>query len=348
MLKQYALRIGAWQASGYLLNHGAAQPAYIPLGYRLREESEEKSEPYLKALITQNDINDIAQAILLPHLSRDLKSFTDLVDRTWADNEFYTAAFEHQRLRLAMTLFTGLDTTCNSHFPAIFQHLCRSSSVADAESSTNAKVLSCITWGLGNIIWKDQDVASKWYSAIRHTALRLEEAIIMPKTQLLGNDLFWFPSIQIFPTSTPFTDMFLPSMIMLPGYNKNPKRKRQHKIGSRLANCERSVRIWLGILQECGIDLLGYGRQERQRMKNQESGWVFNIWRDVWHESRFYRTYIHPNSKFEVRLISFEYGRQPGDWKLWWSEPTDGLVGDFWKEMESDAFCIPGSWEQDF
>lgn len=343
MLEQYALRVGSWQASDYLLNHGAAQPDRFLLIWR--GSVTEESKPHLKALITHNEVTDQVQMNCLPYLSQDLQSFTDLIARIWSYNEFYSAAFEDQRLALAMSLFTRPDTTWNSHFPAIFQHLCGLSSVADAGSSTFAKVLSCITWGLGNIVWKDEDVASKWYSAIQDTALRLDKVCVMPEQQLLGNSLLCFPSIKLFSTSTPFTDMFLASMMKIPGYREDRKYARQHKIGSRLANCERAVQMWLNILQECAIDLLQYGRQERQRLKDQGNGWEFRIWRDVYYELPYPN---NPNGAFEIRLIGFEYGRQPGDWKLWWSEPTDGLVGDFWKEMEPEPLCIPGSWDEEF
>lgn len=342
MLKQLALRSGGWQASGYLLNCGAAQPDRASFVWPIWVG--ENSEPHLKALITHNETNDEVKVICLPYLSQDLKSFTDLIPRMWFYNEFYTAAFEEQRLRLAMTLFTH-ETTGNAHYPAFFQHLCESSSLADAGSGTTTKVLSCIAWGLGNIVWLDQGAASKWYSAFRDTALRLDKSLIMPEQQVHGDLISRGPFLHGYPASSPFTDLFLASMINIPGYNGDPKRARQHKIEPRLANCERAVILWLNILQEYGIDLLDYGRQEKRRLKDQDNGWTFRLWRDLWHEDKYD---INRNGRFEVRLIGFEYGRQPGDWKLWWSEPTDGLVGDFWEEMDPEPLCIPGSWDENF
>lgn len=281
----------------------------------------------------------------LLYFSRDLNSFNDWIGRTLPDNKFYTTAFEDQRLKLASTLFTIHETSRQSHYPLIFQHLCGPSSLVDAGSSTTTKILSCITWGLGNITWKDQDVASKWYSAIRDTALRLDKSLIMPEQEVHRDFRSCSTSLQLYPPSSPFTDLFLASTFQLPGDNTDPRCARQHKIGPRLANCERAVQMWLNILQEGGIDLLDYGRQEKRRLKDHDNDWTFRIWRDVWYEDTYD---INLNGKFEVRLIGFEYGRQPGDWKLWWSEPTDGLVGDFWKEMDPEPLCIPGSWDEDF
>lgn len=207
------------------------------------------------------------------------------------------------------------------------------------------KVLSCITWALGSIVWYEPGVARNWYSAIRDTALQLDKSLAMPERLLLGHGKIGRPFKPLFPTSTPFTEMLLGSMLLIPGYNTNPECARQHKIETRLAKCGRAVRLWLDILQECGVDLLEYGRQEKQRLENQENGCEFTIFRDVWHGGSYLDIL---NGEFEVRLIGFEYGREPGHWKLWWSEPTDSLVGNFWKDMEPEPLCIPGSWYEDF
>lgn len=270
----------------------------------------------------------------------DLNSFTSLVGRLWPYGEFYTAAFDGRRLRLLSRLFVNMKV--NPPSPAVFQHLCGSTSFTEEGRSTITKVLSRIIWALGNSVWYSPDIASKWYSAIRDTVLHLDKASLMPEQQLL--EIQEIRTIELFPSPKPFTNMFLASMLALPGYMEDLQRARQHKIGSRLANCGRAIQMWLNVLQECGIDLKEYGRQERQRLRDQENGYEFRIYRDVWHESPCLST---QNGLFVVRLISFECGRQPGDWKLWWSEPTDGLVGDFWKGIEPEPFCIPGSWDED-
>lgn len=275
---------------------------------------------------------------------QDLNSFTDLVGRLWPYNEFYTAAYEHHRLELASQLLGCLDQGGNSPSPAVFQHLCELPYFVRAGSSTTTDILSCVARGLSNIVWYDPDVASKWYSAIRETALRLDKSLVMPEQQF-GCGPIYFSNYQLSAPLTPFTDMFVGSLFRCPGENWHSKCARQHKIGSRLVHCDRALQMWLEILQECGIDLLEYGRQERRVLKDQEAGCEFRIYRDVWLEGPYWKT---KNGSFEIRLIGFEYGKEPGDWKLWWSEPTDGLVGDFWKEMEPEPLCIPGSWDEDF
>lgn len=326
-----------------MLNYGASQPqTFDDRGWRKKEI--QKDEFHIETLL-KHELNDETRMSCLASCWQDLKSFTDLVGRLWPYNEFYTAAYEDHRLKLAIRLVESLEQSENSPSPAVFQHLCESPSLAEAGSSTTIKVLSCITLGLGYIVWYDPDVATKWYSAIRDTALRLDKSLLMPEQQLLGCGVIHISYHHLFPPLTMFTNMFLSSMSKFPGCNWDMKCRRQHKIVSRLANCERALQLWLNILQDCSIDLLEYGRQERQIPKDQEDGCEFRIFRDIWYDQPYMDT---ENGKFEVRLIGFEYGSEPGDWKLWWSEPTDGLVGDFWKEMEPEPLCIPGSWGEDF
>lgn len=337
-----ALRTGAWQACWYLLDCGAAQPGGTTL--TLTRGSSGNDRHYLEALLKHDDLNDEVKMKCLAYSCIDLDSFTNQVGRLWPYNEFYTEALEHKRLFLAAALVACTDETWVPPSD-IFQHLCESVLLADAGRITATRLLSCVTFGLGHIVWRDPDVVTKWSSAIRDIALQLDKSLVMPEQQVPEYGMFRFGDIQLFPTSTPLTDMFMGSMFDVPGYNASPKQARQHKIESRLANCARTMQMWLNILEECGVDLLEYGRQEMQRLMDQDIGWEFRISRDVWHERPFMRT---QNGEFEVRLISLEYGSQPGDWKLWWSEPTDGLVGDFWREIEPESLRIPGSWDQDF
>lgn len=349
MIMQYAVGVGAWQASRYLLNYGAPQPVDMDKCLSWRTCRREKSASYVTALL-EHDLNDAVRMSCLVACRNDLDSFTDLVGRLWPNNEFYTADFERTRLGIAayiaMYSVTRFDEMWRSHSPAVFQHLCGSSSLTQAGIITTMRVLSCITWALGVIVWCDSDVANKWYGAIRDTALRLDRSLMMPKRQLLGLGMIQSDTHHL-PTSTPFTDMFLASMVTAPSWNSRPKWTRQHRIRPRLASCERAVQMWLNIIRECGIDLLEYGRQENKRLKDEEKGYEFTIWRDTWDEtSRNWEDL--ENGRFEVRLIGFEYGSEPGDWKLWWSEPTDALVGDFWREVEPEPLWIPGSWGEDF
>lgn len=102
--------------------------------------------------------------------------------------------------------------------------------------------------------------------------------------------------------------------------------------------------MWLNILQDCGVDLNEYGKERKRCMDEEGSKRDFEIYRDWVFEVLDCEA---DNALLEVRLINFTYGNEPEDWKLWWSEPTDELVGDFWRQMEPEPLRIPGGWDED-
>ncbi|CZR60584.1 uncharacterized protein PAC_10480 [Phialocephala subalpina] len=115
---------------------------------------------------------------------------------------------------------------------------------------------------------------------------------------------------------------------------------------------------WLRILLQCGIDLQDYGRWESTHFLHRE----FKL--DAIYD------YKYPHRAFQIRLIKFDYGPRPEDWKFWLSEPSDPFVGDFWtlieegtpwgwrreeidwdsdeEEFVEEEQPMPGAWSEDF
>ena len=93
---------------------------------------------------------------------------------------------------------------------------------------------------------------------------------------------------------------------------------------ARWLDWDPALREWLADLKSAGIDLNQFGRREesipKSGMVGREFGWP----------------------KY-IRLIGFRYGPFPDDWSLWWSEWTDGFVGEFWAMIER-RYEMPGSW----
>ncbi|TGO53322.1 hypothetical protein BOTNAR_0298g00060 [Botryotinia narcissicola] len=103
--------------------------------------------------------------------------------------------------------------------------------------------------------------------------------------------------------------------------------------------CPVSVRIWLEIIHESGIDLLRYG--EVEHAKFMESTEAYDI---VVHFEKARTTR-------RAHLISFVYGPVIDDWKFWysWDEPYRNYYGkfrDFWELVDHPERGMPGAWEE--
>lgn len=339
--QQYAMTKGAWQISTCLLDYGAEHDKFFH--YRSLKIANAEARTYFESFLMRDELSDTARIVCLAYISEDLDHFTDLVSRFWPDNEFYDAALEDQRFDSGILMLKYFRRAFHSPSPPIFEHLFSSLSLPEATCSTTTKVLSYLALGIGILVWHDPEFVSTWQSAFFGIALRLNKAFMLPAPQPSGTVSFDYGWLGFPSEPTLFTNLFLPSLRALPGFS--PHRARQHKVKGRLANCEKAAHMWLNMLRDCGVDLIEYGRQEKQRLDDQQYGRDFLIFRDVWWDERDETD----NGWFEVRLISFKYGSQPADWELWWSEPTDELVGDFWREVEPEEWTlnIPGSWVED-
>ncbi|OTA68466.1 hypothetical protein K449DRAFT_145961 [Hypoxylon sp. EC38] len=96
-----------------------------------------------------------------------------------------------------------------------------------------------------------------------------------------------------------------------------------------------ALRVWLEALEQAGVDLNTYGRREHEIFTNNDSYHYFGL---PWIIEYYYSFPVN------YYLVDFSYGPEPDDWKLYWSEPTDELAGDFWELIENPPLHIPGSW----
>lgn len=94
------------------------------------------------------------------------------------------------------------------------------------------------------------------------------------------------------------------------------------------------LKVWLKTLQEGGVDLKLYGRNEDR------------IWKTKWipRESHQLPDYHRHSQTTKARLIGFSYGPSIEDWHVWVSEPSDSLVGEFWDLIERPVEVMPGAW----
>jgi hypothetical protein len=100
--------------------------------------------------------------------------------------------------------------------------------------------------------------------------------------------------------------------------------------------------LWLQRLQTAGIDLIEYGRKEKQSHLSQ------GVKREY---SYYYSTRRSLRSGFLVpyreHLISFTYGPEPEDWDFWFAPTMDDSFVEFWGMVDHPERAIPGAWEDE-
>lgn len=98
-----------------------------------------------------------------------------------------------------------------------------------------------------------------------------------------------------------------------------------------------------------GIDLIEFGNREAGWFLDEatESGREFYADRNILISRRWRADYLELMD-VSVRLIGLKYGPRPEDWDVYWSEPTDGFVGHFWRLIEDPTLHVPGAWEEIF
>ncbi|RYP46480.1 hypothetical protein DL768_007313 [Monosporascus sp. mg162] len=104
---------------------------------------------------------------------------------------------------------------------------------------------------------------------------------------------------------------------------------------------------WIGSLKAAGINVTEYGRCEMELLRDTA------LTRDFVPCREYYQ--MHPWKVQDpvwrgvsIRLMGYKYGPEPEDWDVYWSEPTDEFVGDFWELVENPPLQVPGAWDPNF
>jgi hypothetical protein len=102
-----------------------------------------------------------------------------------------------------------------------------------------------------------------------------------------------------------------------------------------------SLRIWLEQLRYSGIDLRRYGRKEK------------SLWKDprVNREWKYYefekKKGMWTGNIYRLRLINFNYGPEPGDWRFWIEPVLPSYFMQFWEMVDHPERAMPGAWEEE-
>lgn len=291
-------------------------------------------------LITKADENDALLLSLLGHWKGSPLSLTNLRRSLWSDEEYYSEAFLKKRMQITTCLVlygpvygkqsTEIITTARF---ALEQSGSWTKTPLDTSFSTNHG--ETLFHGLAGVIGLlgDQQPVEEW--------LRLITEVVGQSTSLVhlcqasarsrGPDL-----------ETPLLRLIQRSFD--PKWPFCCQMEDRGSVLKRIQRCERTISTWLDSLRAAGVDLVKYGQEERQRRLNE-----FGIRREFGLEPSCHDENGH-NWWGYVRLIKFDFGECPSQWKFWWSEMTDKFAGDFWHMIEEQAISslkVPGAWVDD-
>ena len=101
------------------------------------------------------------------------------------------------------------------------------------------------------------------------------------------------------------------------------------------------LRTWLEQLKGSGVDLVKYGKEEKCVLERAAYAIrEFGYW-----EAEKKKQGYEVRSK--LRLISFTYGPEPGDWKFWFAPVMKDYFMDFWDMIDHPERAIPGAWPEE-
>lgn len=299
-------------------------------------------------LVRQIDQNDSLADTLLSYCKGGPNNFTILRRSVWLDEEYYSEAFLRRRMSLATNLASRGSWAMSSDDDVVGmirlaldqQGVLKRAALDLTVVSDGRTLLHGLAGAIGSL--EGHRSVSQWLGLFAEV---LQE---LPCTQQLCHvslSTAWGPYLD-----TPLSCLIARSFSHLPQMWYGMQHQRSSKWW--IARCERSIYLWLQSLYDCGIDLFEYGREEAKRRADYPNQGV------SWEMRRDFPFVVDQQIEDEncqwlwifVRLINFQIGQLPSQWKFWWSEPTDEFAGDFWDlitEQEITGLRVPGAWVED-
>jgi hypothetical protein len=106
-----------------------------------------------------------------------------------------------------------------------------------------------------------------------------------------------------------------------------------------ISECTKSLIIWLKQLKNSGVDLIRYGRDEKDILESSSAEKEFEYFWEA-KGNRFYYLYI--------RWINFTYGPEPEDWTFWFAPVMEDYFTDFWDMVDHPERAMPGAWVEEY
>ncbi|CAG7557100.1 unnamed protein product [Fusarium equiseti] len=125
---------------------------------------------------------------------------------------------------------------------------------------------------------------------------------------------------------------------------------------------QKCIQEWVSILQQSGVDLVTYGKQEAivisQDLRSAFDSNAIEASRNVIRDSmpvqseevafprlgRDDRKRWNHNNWVPIRLLDLEFGPDPGDWRIVWVPEFEWMANEFWQLIEKESIIMPGTW----
>ncbi|GFF78701.1 hypothetical protein IFM53868_02411 [Aspergillus udagawae] len=117
------------------------------------------------------------------------------------------------------------------------------------------------------------------------------------------------------------------------------------KIRRARYNFHQILQSWALELQSAGVDLAAYGAKESDLWKSGAVDSSVEVFAFSSCNDPFDHAQLEECGEWlEVHLFSLSYGPNPEDWHVWFDNPVDEVVGEFWEMVEREEEIMPGTW----
>ncbi|KAI0438017.1 hypothetical protein F4803DRAFT_555475 [Xylaria telfairii] len=285
----------------------------------------------LRDLLQNDDLWDDVRLFMFSTTIWSGEEMSSLRRTLCPDGEYFSSDFRHRRHELACQGTYIHSYQCQNWFRLLLSRSRRLKS-GDVDFNWSNHVGLGILHGIAGAVARTAGTAEQGWCAVASEVLQIVER----HDELSRVHYPDRPESKITYRS-PFQNLLMNSCIWM--YSAPGK---EFKIQTALNVCDKNMKVWLKLVQQAGFDLKEYGTQEKRQLASGKGGDPQE--HTVYGRDRASGGGVIYGWTMKIRLIAFTYGSEVDDWKLWWSEPTDELVGDFWRYIDPEPLCIPGSW----
>lgn len=318
-----AIQHSAWSICNYL----CLEDFDIMTMHFTRATPETEESLYqLIQFLRHDELDNAIRVNILSIASPSIQSLISMRRCLWSDDEFYAEANRFERVELAISMifceYNDMDQFCEILRVILSRNGFLSSRdvVGDTSlgrtqlwsllSHLSALIAHCELWEHNHRLPGLKALVADIIPIAKHSheADTLQDGMRQSLDDTLLSFMFFIGNFQIAGQTAPFT------------------------------SAEVALQTWLEILEAAGVDLQRYGDREVPAVNSRlRKHAIFN------HRGRKRATV--PNRP--AYLCCLQYGPTPADWKLWWTEPSDEFVGEFWATIEYEVPRLPGSWVDD-